>query len=236
MAHRLPIMKTILLFLASCVGVAQLVSCAAGKRQTAVQGSDFETWCAQSRLERADVKGEAEAKASEVKVTKLRAQLGEGLSVNILLGTKIKDGSAYSTTSFYELQDSKGNSMVRFPSRLSLHGFEGNYRLWASADRSLIPIYEWIETGVDSHEMHFVFQKDEGRWSARSIKIPKFRGSFPGAETNDPRDAPGSTGPYGPDVMGVAGHSLIVIPRRGVCRRAQAEDLELDHPFPFIVG
>ncbi len=229
-------MKTRATCLAAFACMLLLASCAANPKQKIAQGPDFETWCLQSKLEAVSMVEEMEAKASEVAVHKLTAQLSGGLNVRVQRGIKIKDGSAYSTTSFYELRDAKGSSLVKFPSRISPPGFEGNFRIWCSADSSLILIYEWIETGVDSHEMYFVFHKEEDWWSARGIQIPLFPGSFSEKFADDPNHGAGNTGPYGPDVLGVAGRSLIIIPKRRMHRRARFEDLEAAHPFPFIVG
>ena len=155
-----------------------LASCAAPAKPKAAQPLDFETWCLQSKLEYVSPTEVSEAKASEVKVQKFAAQLGGGLSVRVQRGIKIKSESSFSTTSYYELRDANGSSLAKFPSRISPPGFEGNFRIWSSADSSLILGYEWIETGVDSHEMYFVFYKEEDRWIARGIKIPLFPGSF----------------------------------------------------------
>lgn len=213
-----------------------LASCASPAKPKAARPLDFETWCLQSKLEYVSPTEVSEAKTSEVKVQKFAAQLGGGLSVRVQRGIKIKSESSFSTTSYYELRDANGSSLAKFPSRISPPGFEGNFRIWSSADSSLILGYEWIETGVDSHEMYFVFYKEEARWIARGIKIPLFPGSFSEKFADDPNHGAGDTGPYGPDVIGVAGRLLIIIPRHGIHRRVRAEDLESDHPFPFIVG
>lgn len=229
-------MKTIAAFLASFAWMLVLGACASAQKKEAVQGPDFENWCVQSKLGEVSSEQVAEAKASEVEVHKLSARLEDGLNVKVQLGVKIKADSSYSTTSFYELQDSKSGSLVKFPSRLSSDGFDGNFRVWVSDDRSLILIYEWIETGVDSHEMYFVFQKEEGWWSARGVEIPIFRVNSAGPVMDDFSNRPGYTGPYGPYVLGIAGREIILIPSRASNRRARVDDLKLDHPFPFIVG
>ena len=213
-----------------------LDSCASHTKLKVAQGPDFETWCVQSKLATIGVAEEIEAKASEMAVHKLSAQLGGGLNVRVQRGINIKDGSAFSTTSFYELQDSKGSSVLKFPSLMASPGFEGNFRVWSSSDSSLILVYEWIVTGVDSHEMYFVFRKDEDRWSAQGVEIPLFRGLRSDQFLDDPNQGAGNTGPYGPHVLGVAGRTLIIIPKRGNYRRVRVEELEAAHPFPFIVG
>ncbi|MHB1081386.1 MAG: hypothetical protein ACYC67_18465 [Prosthecobacter sp.] len=229
-------MKTTATFLASFAWMLLLVSCASDTNKVIAKAPDFESWCVQFKLETASIEDEAEAKASERKVHKLGAQLGAGLSVQVQPGLKIKADSSYSTTSFYELRDSKGSALVKFPSRFSSDGFDGDFRVWVSDDRSLILIYEWIETGVDSHEMYFVFHKEEDSWSARGVDIPIFRGGFAGSVIDDFRNRPGYTGPYGPHVLGIAGHGVILTPKHGAKCRARVEDLKADHPFPFIVG
>ncbi|WP_395749712.1 hypothetical protein [Prosthecobacter sp.] len=213
-----------------------LSSCASDTKPKATQRLDFETWCLQSKLEYVSPPELSAAKASEVPVQKLAAQLGGGLTVKLQCGIKIKSESSFSTTSYYELRDAKGSSLAKFPSRISPPGFEGNFRLWSSPDSSLILIYEWIVTGVDSHEMYFVFHKEESWWSARGVKIPLFPGSGNAPSLDDPNERPGNTGPYGPHVLGVSGRSLIIIPKYGKHRRARFEDMEAAHPFPFIVG
>lgn len=223
-------------FLDSFAWMLLLASCASSAKPKAALPLDFAAWCLQSKLECVSPTEVSEAKASEVKVQKFAAQLGGGLTVKLHRGITIRGDTSYSTTSYYELRDSKGSSLVKFPSRLPSDGFKGDFRLWSSPDASLILVYEWIVTGVDSHEMYFVFQKQESWWSARGIKIPMFPGSFGEKFADDPNHGAGNTGPYGPDVIGVAGRSLIIIPRRGIHRRVRAEDMESDHPFPFIVG
>lgn len=216
--------------------MALLASCASDARLKVPQALGFEDWCLQSSLEPTSMDEEKEAKASEVTVRNLSAQIGGGLNVRVRQGIKIKVGSAYSTTSLYELQDSKGNSLAQFPSRMSSPDFEGNFRLWSSADSSVILVYEWIVTGVDSHEMYFVFHKGEDQWRVRGVEIPLFPGSRREQLMSDPNLGAGNTGPYGPYVLGVAGSSLIIIPRHGFYRSVRVEDLAAAHPFPFIVG
>ncbi len=229
-----------------------LDACSAPKKHAEKTEPTFEEWVQQTKLESASEDEVTKAKQSEIKVSKRQAQLDDNLIVGVHVGTSIGGGSnPYSTTSYYELRGSKGISLVRFPSRFASNGFDGGFRVWANSDRSMILVYEWMGTGVDVHEFHFVFIHEDHGWTAHGVAIPKWTApsSVPTIPTphgdeatsmplvpTDPEYRPGFIGPYGPDAIGISDGFLIVVPKRGRHYRVRAEDLESMHPFPFIVG
>jgi hypothetical protein len=212
-----------------------LDACSSPRKHAGKFEPTFEEWVQQTKLEPASEDEVTKAKQSEVKVSKRQAQMDANLIVGVHVGTSIGGGSnPYSTTSYYELRNSTGISLERFPSRFASNGFDGGFRVWANSERSMILVYEWMGTGVDVHEFHFVFIREDQGWTAHGVVIPKW--AAPSPVPTDPEYRPGFIGPYGPDTIGISDGFLIVVPKRGTTYRVRAKDLESMHPFPFIVG
>lgn len=221
--------------LARMLGVTVLLilagSCSTGKKSHKTEEIDFPWWCLSHGVEPASEEDVALATASEIKQDNMVLSLGGGIELAMRRGKTIGDNHSCSTSSYYSLKQA-GKTVATFPSRFSTDGFDGAFRVWASADRSIILVYEWIGTGVDVHEQHLVFSKEGENWAVQGLELPTIK--IPASDNSNNR--PGFIGPYGPHVLGLSGNTIIILPCKGFPARAKIQNLERAFPFPFVVG
>ncbi|HBJ83412.1 MAG TPA: hypothetical protein DDZ88_05960 [Verrucomicrobiales bacterium] len=221
------------------VGIVLFTGCATKPTQSSNETS-LPSWVQQNRLSEATETEVETAKSSEVTWINGRADLGSGLSLKLHRGEILGTGQL-STTSHYSLNDSKGRSLVKLPSRLSnqdTNPEQNETKIWASQDQELFLVYESRRDATGDREFHGVIYKSlDGRWEARGVVLPRWNDTSEAVRQAKRDGVPGNPVFHeGPFSVGVINGAIILLPVNGKFFSVKPDDLKSFHPFPFDIG
>jgi hypothetical protein len=198
------------------------------------------SWVQQNRLSEATETEVETAKSSEVTWINGRADLGSGLSLKLLRGEILGTGQL-STISHYSLNDSKGRSLVKLPSRLSnqdTNPENNETKVWASQDHKLFLVYESRSDATGDREFHgIIYKNQDERWEARGVALPHWDDRSEELRMAKEKHVP--LNPIfhdGPFSNGVTNDAVILLPVKGRFFKVKPDDLKTSHPFPFDIG
>lgn len=213
--------------------------CATNQSQKS-KAPNLSSWIQQNRLSEATETEVETAKSSEVPWINGRADLGSGLSLKLHRGEILGTGQL-STTSHYSLNDSKGRSLVKLPSRLSNQDTNPEYnetKVWASQDHKLFLVYESRSDATGDREFHGIIYKNQDEmWEARGVLLPNWND-----RSEELRMAKENHVPLNPIFHdgtfsnGVTNDAVILLPVKGRFFKVKPDDLKTFHPFPFDIG
>lgn len=219
--------------------VPYLFGCATSKTRKTT-GPDLESWAHQNRLSEVTESDVMTAKASEVPWRNNHADLGSGLSLKLHRGEILGTGQL-STTSHYSLNDSKGRSLAKMPSRLShqdMNPENSETKVWASQDHELFLVYESRSDPTGDREFHGVIYKTlNGDWAARGVVVPCWDDGYQAVRTAQQKGIPWDPVFHvGPFSVGVINGAIVLLPVNGTFFSVKPDDLKSSHPFPFSIG